>query len=72
MKLSKKNKIIAAIIGSLVAVTAVLSLAFSVYPYFFLNHAPELLINILSVINFVLPLTGICVMLAFIYRRERS
>ena len=72
MKLNKKNKILALILGILVAVTALISLAFSIYPYLFLNHVSKVVTDILTVINFVLPITGIAIMLTFIYRREKN
>ncbi|MBR2474336.1 MAG: hypothetical protein IKB51_04840 [Clostridia bacterium] len=71
MHFNKKNRICALIIGIAVTLTALLSLAFSVFPFFFFESAPKLMIDVLTVINFILPITGIAVMIVFIYRREK-
>ena len=62
---------IAIILGVVIAIVALFSLVFTVYPYFFLEHAPKVVRGILTVINFVVPITGIITMFTFIYRRER-
>ena len=72
MKSGLKTKIITLIIGIAVTLTALVSLAFSIYPFLFSSFAPKTVIEVLTWINFILPIIGIAAMFIFIYRRERN
>lgn len=70
MILKKKHRIIFVILGILVAVTAVLSLALVIYPALAYTSVPKLLTDILTVLNFIIP--SVCIMLMIAYARKRS
>lgn len=70
MILKKKHRILFVILGILVAVTAMLSLALVIYHALAFSSAPKLLIDILTVMNFVIP--SVCIMLMIAFARKRS
>jgi hypothetical protein len=65
-------KILAYIIAILIAITAILSVSFVVYPLFTANDAPQILLDILIVMNVTIPVLGIATMIAFIHYKNKD
>jgi mannose/fructose/N-acetylgalactosamine-specific phosphotransferase system component IIC len=72
MKHLTQFKILACIISILIIVTAILSLYFALYPIFHLNDAPQIILNILLVMNVLIPTLGIATMIAFIHFKNKK
>jgi hypothetical protein len=72
MKLEKQFRIIAIIIGTLVIVTAAVSLCYILYPLFTGMYAPKIILNVLTVLNLIIPLSGIGAMCTFIILRHKG
>lgn len=72
MKLEKTFKIIAYVIGILILITGMLSVYFVSYPLFTMQSAPQLILDILLVMNLIIPISGICSMIAFIYLKNKN
>lgn len=72
MKHLTQFKILACVIAVLIIVTAILSLYFALYPLFHLNDAPPIILNILLIMNVLIPALGIATMIAFIHFKNKE
>ena len=72
MKHLTQFKILACVISVLIIVTAILSLYFALYPIFHLNDAPQVILNILLIMNVTIPALGIATMITFIHYKNKD
>lgn len=72
MKLEKQFKIVAYIISALILITGLLSVYFIMLPFFIGVAAPKLIMNILTVLNLLIPCFGITAMSVFIVLRRKQ
>ncbi len=71
MKRERFFKVVAYILVVLIAVTAILSVAFVLSPFFTRNEAPEYILSVLVAMNILIPSFGIGAMIVFIYLKRK-
>ncbi len=72
MKIEKQFKILAYVLTVLIFITALLSMYFVMYPFVVGVSAPKIILDILTVLNLLIPSVGIISMLIFIFTRKKS
>ena len=73
VKPEKQFKVLAYVIGVLILITAMLSIYFVIYPYLTNTFAPQIILDILLVMNLLIPTVGIASMIAFIcYKNSKN
>ena len=72
LKREKQFKIVAFIIGALVILTAAISISYVLYPLFTGMYAPKIILEVLTVLNLIIPVSGIASMCVFIAIRHKE